>query len=397
MTITIQDQILSEFDAWAVRRRRPADVQLLAAVLTSRLEQLGRSPTLWEAGDVQLALACTVAKRPELLLQVAELEQTLESYFRFLRNTGRLASGSADPRTLRKEVRRGARAFAELLKVFAVAVEDEEDDEDDLDLDLLHPEDPQHERLWLLRELGVRRGDLRLRWWAPLPPIERAAAQGMATAYLRRVTWIGELVAPSMELEDVYLPGADEAWRIASALDLTREIRSEWSRSGHEPPELTPAMVRRSDAFRDLWLRAFVTDVIRIEDGVARPGSQPARAAGGPASHQLIFATKVGRGRLENVCDREDEHGLIVVELLVRSLLRRRSWWSFDEARTSVARLLGPEWAVENEEEIRAALRRSVDALAEAGVVEEADGQVRLTEFGAWVVDDWIDAQFEDW
>lgn len=392
MTLT-EDQVLSDFQSWATKRGRTVDCELLAVLLSARSESLGRSPTVWAKGDVRQAMATMVTAHPLTVLYAPALAETLDSYLRFLRNTGRLARGSADLAALHKEARREVRSFTAMLEAFkALAVDAGEGDE--LDDELVCLEDPVYERRCLLRELGIRRRDLQDRWWEPLPPIDRAAAAGMRTRYLERLARMAEAVAPSIELEAAFLPRPADAWRIASELDLWDEIRTENAAFGQG---LTPEMVLRSGAFLGWWIAAYGNGVIRIEEGVARPGSQPATARAASERRQLLFATKAARGRLDGICERADEFGAEVIELVVLSLLHDRAWRSMDDTASSgVRRLIGSDRADEDADQARASLRRSVAHLVEAGVLEESDGRARLTEFGAWVVDGWIEAQFED-
>lgn len=395
MTIISEDQILSEFDAWAAKRGQLVDTTLLGAMLAAHTQQQRRPPTVWIAGDVKLAAAQTLAAHPDVLVPGVEaLEATLDSFFRFLRNTGRLAGKSADVATLRKEVRREARNVAEMLSALEglAAVMGVEED---LDYDLIHPDDPRHETIRVLRDIGITTADVKLRWWGPLPAIERAAEQGMATDYLQRLQRLPELVAPELHVDSGLVPGPADAWRIASELELRDEIladadpRLSWE-------ALTPEMVQRSNPFCNWWLTAYVNGLVKIGDGIASPGAQPARVRGQSATLQLMFASRVAGGRLADLCETGCEHWPSIIHLVVGSLLDGRAWCSLPESVSFAVRRERGRSADEVEVE-RAArtLERAVDALVEAGVLERNAGRARLTDFGAWVVDDWVEKQFE--
>jgi hypothetical protein len=394
-----EEQLLSDFDAWAAKRGRPADTMLLGVLLTTRAEQQHRGPTLWAAGDVALAVAGTLAARPDLVLPgVAGLEATLDSFFRFLRNTGRLMRGSAEFGVLRKEARREGRSLAELLRAFAETVDHEAVDEE-IEYELLDPDDPRHETIGLLRDMGIRTTDLtdvNVRWWWPLPSIERSAEQGMSTGYLQRLQRLPELVTPELQMEDGLIPRPADAWRIASELALEEEILADADpRLSRE--SLTPVIVQRSCAFHNWWLAAYCNGLVDIQDGIASPGAQPSRVREQSATRQLMFASRVARGRLVDLCETGCEYWSSVIHLVVGSLLDDRGWCSLPDSASFAVRRQRGRGA--DESDVQAAgesLERAVDALVEAGVVERDGALARVTDFGAWVVDDWIEEQFKE-
>ena len=285
MTTLTDDQIIGELTTWAAKRARVADPTVLAAVLAARPAGRRRDPSVWGPGEVQEALLAAVAADPCLFLTDADvLRESLDSFFRFLRNTGRLHSSSADVAVLRKEAARAVReleqTFGDVRRLWACAEPDEDRwdrdrwDAEDPD-DWLHPDDPRHLARELLRDLGVD-GPLAV----PLPPPWR------------------QLLATSGVVH----------CRIDHLLE-------EGTGSG---------------------VVALLVESLIV----------------GPAGATLTEAADTGRRR---------DHG-------------------FDRDE-SAARAL-------------AELEHGVALLAEAGVLEREGHRVRLTDFGRWVVVDWLERQF---
>lgn len=95
--------------AWADKRRQPLDRDLLETVLNLRDFHDLSAPQEWPAGSAEhLMLVRWPSHGPSGVPDVDRLVETLDSFWRFLRGTGRMASSSADPRALTKEARRAA-------------------------------------------------------------------------------------------------------------------------------------------------------------------------------------------------------------------------------------------------------------------------------------------------
>lgn len=95
--------------AWADKRRQPLDPDLLGTVLQLRDFHDASAPQEWPAGSAEhLMLVRWPSHGPSGVPDVERLVETLDSFWRFLRGTGRMASSSADPRELAKEARRAA-------------------------------------------------------------------------------------------------------------------------------------------------------------------------------------------------------------------------------------------------------------------------------------------------
>ncbi|MFK5646778.1 hypothetical protein ACI3ET_09650 [Ornithinimicrobium sp. LYQ121] len=98
--------------AWAEKRRQPLDRDLLQTVLELRDFHDATAPQDWPAGSAEhLMLVRWPSHGPSGEPDVERLVATLDSFWRFLRGTGRMASSSADPRALTKEARRAAQAM----------------------------------------------------------------------------------------------------------------------------------------------------------------------------------------------------------------------------------------------------------------------------------------------
>lgn len=94
---------------WAERRKRPLDREVLQTALDLRDVHDQWQPQNWPAGSVEhLMLVRWPSHGPSEPPEVEAVVQTLDSFWRFLRATGRMSSASADPKALAKEARRSA-------------------------------------------------------------------------------------------------------------------------------------------------------------------------------------------------------------------------------------------------------------------------------------------------
>lgn len=98
--------------AWATTKKRPLDAELLSDLLSLRDTHDRQPGTAWPAGSAEHLLTVRWPGHGPLGVpddaQVAAMLDTLDTFWRFLRATGRMASGSAEPRDLLKEARRAA-------------------------------------------------------------------------------------------------------------------------------------------------------------------------------------------------------------------------------------------------------------------------------------------------
>jgi hypothetical protein len=101
------------FAKWASSKHQSFDADLLEAALDLRSHHDERGDTFWPAGSVEdLMLERWPTHGPLDLPDPDALAQTLSSYVHFLRATGRMASGSGDPKALAREARRAAPKMA---------------------------------------------------------------------------------------------------------------------------------------------------------------------------------------------------------------------------------------------------------------------------------------------
>lgn len=99
---------------WAEKKKRRVDGDLLRTILDIRFELEDRAATSWPAGSAEdLLLRLWPSRVVGELPDPDVLHDSLDTYWRFLRATGRLASGSAEPATLLKEARRAIPRMAE--------------------------------------------------------------------------------------------------------------------------------------------------------------------------------------------------------------------------------------------------------------------------------------------
>lgn len=107
--------LLTHLRRWAEQHDRIVDVDVLEPLLELRMSYTDLSPTAWPAGSVtDLLLGLWPAKGDGDPPDPETLATSCETYFRFLRNTGRMASASADPKDLAREARRAAPQMAEV-------------------------------------------------------------------------------------------------------------------------------------------------------------------------------------------------------------------------------------------------------------------------------------------
>lgn len=102
--------LLRHSERWAEQRHRALDMDLLEEALRLRSVHDGLAANRWPARSVtHLMLVRWPSHGPLDPPDVASLIATLETFWRFLRNTGRMAGGSADPAALVKEAKAAGR------------------------------------------------------------------------------------------------------------------------------------------------------------------------------------------------------------------------------------------------------------------------------------------------
>lgn len=107
------DLLLRHAERWATEQGRPLDLDLLDEALRLRSVHDGLAANRWPARSVtHLMLVRWPAHGPFDPPDVPALLATLETFWRFLRNTGRAAGGSAEPSSLVRESKSAGRQMA---------------------------------------------------------------------------------------------------------------------------------------------------------------------------------------------------------------------------------------------------------------------------------------------
>lgn len=108
-------ELLRDFAAWAEKKQRDVDLMILDELLRLRASYDELEPAYWPSGSVEhLLLERLPSKGPTEGFDPEVVTETMDAFFRFLRNTGRMSHRSADPKALAKEARRSSRHMHEL-------------------------------------------------------------------------------------------------------------------------------------------------------------------------------------------------------------------------------------------------------------------------------------------
>lgn len=106
--------LLTHLERWAAEHDRPVDLDVLEQLLDLRSTYDEVLPTSWPSGSVtDLLLRLWPAKGKGPGPDPDTVAESFHTFVRFLRNTGRMAGGSADPKDLSREARRAAPKMAE--------------------------------------------------------------------------------------------------------------------------------------------------------------------------------------------------------------------------------------------------------------------------------------------
>lgn len=102
--------LLRHAERWAAEQDRPFDRDLVGLVVRLRADHDGLAANLWPGGSAEhLMLERWPAHGPVGPPDIDTLLASLDTYWRFLRATGRMAAASAEPALLRKEAKRAAK------------------------------------------------------------------------------------------------------------------------------------------------------------------------------------------------------------------------------------------------------------------------------------------------
>lgn len=97
---------------WASEKKRPFDAGLVDTALTLRAAHGDGPANLWPAGSAQHLMLERWPLHGPGVPDVAQLVASLDSFWRFLRGTGRMAGASADPKVLAAEAKAAGRKMA---------------------------------------------------------------------------------------------------------------------------------------------------------------------------------------------------------------------------------------------------------------------------------------------
>lgn len=193
----------------------------------------------WPEGSAEtLLLHRWPANGPIQEPDVGPLVESLETFWRFLRATGRMRSGSADPKTLVKEARRAApkipvvcadperRLMTALEGLTARGGDDDWDEEFEDDF---FDQDYRYDEAWALLPSN-------LDGWADDPPVEVSAAETKQSVFIQACLRFAHWVGDGKRVTDGFLRPA-QIREASVAFDLAaweREFlhRSPWRESG---------------------------------------------------------------------------------------------------------------------------------------------------------------------
>lgn len=393
-TTTTPDGILEDFQDWAQRHGRRVNIHLIEALRSSAPGGPGGADggrAVWRAGDVSAAVDRAIGADPLVFLLASEtLEDTLDGWFRFLRNTGRLGVGSADVGVLRREARRAARRAARAAKDTAAALaQDLLDCWEEPEEDWIDDDDPRHENIRVLQGMGISRLDVLVRTWGALPDPERASEEGWTSGYMARLRNVAQAISPSVPLEGLLLPSPEIAEELVRACPPGTFAGAALESAPRGPGRTVP-----HSAFVSVWFDARIARLVDTVDGRAVPGRAYFGDADESATRRTLRAVRVARSRIDDQLQRS-EHGAGLVCLLVRSLWDGPRWVSVQETVDATPWpwfVAGPDTTGSRcADDVREAIRE----MEEAGVLLVEGEKAKLTSFGVWAVDSWLRLQFD--
>lgn len=108
------EELLTEAAAWAAKKKRPFDAEVASDIVEMRTVYDALEPGTWPEGSAEsLVLVRWPAHGPLDLPAPEVLEGTLDTFWRFLRGTGRMRASSAAPGDLTRELRRALPSMAD--------------------------------------------------------------------------------------------------------------------------------------------------------------------------------------------------------------------------------------------------------------------------------------------
>ena len=108
------EELLTEAAAWAAKKKRPFDAEVASDIVEMRTVYDALEPGTWPEGSAEsLVLVRWPAHGPLDIPAPEVLEGTLDTFWRFLRGTGRMSASSAAPGDLTRELRRALPGMAQ--------------------------------------------------------------------------------------------------------------------------------------------------------------------------------------------------------------------------------------------------------------------------------------------
>lgn len=101
--------LLQHAQDWANARKRPFDRALVALALRARPSDVDQMGQCWRTGSAEHLMRHVERSQAVDVTAVSAMVDGLDTFWRFLRATGRMRSGSAEPKELTREARRAAR------------------------------------------------------------------------------------------------------------------------------------------------------------------------------------------------------------------------------------------------------------------------------------------------
>lgn len=447
-----RDALLDDFQAWAAGRQHAVDLMLLDELLELRAAYDDLGETFWPAGSVEHLLLerwpskGAVEPPPEQVLA-----DTLQAWFRFLRGTGRMASRSADPRELTKEVRRAAPRMAEVAgdrsHWSSTKVILDHARSVGLDLDLAQDEEQlqamlaQAQESWNSLPVDERRRLMPDPSGSGLPRTDEDPMSGAEEVALRTgLDPVDGMVALFLDrMPDRDLPGLDVVVPQLQASPYVRQVRAlaAWVGEGRELTStdvLRPAVAR--EAYDALGLvewdrtrarasvpRHVVASGRSVEDWVEEAIARPWRSAADcEALDRLWWGAMTGgvvrpEGRRVVAVDRDPDTpeewlglGIAVLAGLVDRLAAHELAVALHVLLTSLVeggRLVAPEevdrfyahWLLGDDAISEEALTgwgwASLVRVLDTGLLEQGDDGVRITALGETFVAWWVTDRFD--
>lgn len=434
MSDSPHQMLLRHCAAWAAEKGRPFDPELTERLLTLRDTYDELEPTWWPEGSVEHLLVVRWPAKGEVEPPPADdVVASLETYFRFLRNTGRMAARSAEPAALVKEARRAAPRMAEAAgdrtqwsptkvmlehgKTLGLTLDGAEDVAelqarmhqivdawnslpDDERRRLMPGPDPAalvEEEPDAVVELLLGFAD-RLPT-GELPGVEVVGPQFAASSYLQQALALARWVGDGRQVTDTEVLRLAPSREAYAALGLEARTRARLQGFDWDPAVIERELARpwRSaadcDALDRLWTAALTCGLVTLAGRkvVARiPGTEP------DDEQWVQWGLAAGFGLLDRLEWTKPLIHLLVVQALMTSYVGGSSLVGWDELTAfHTHQLFGdrPERVSLPMDLLRRWTRHGVEEIDDTGLAVIDAAGVRLTEAGDVFVTWWLRQQ----